>query len=136
MIEEALATFLQAYAGLSALSAKFYALKLGDNPTFPAGIIRRASGGGRVRTIGGPIGLAHPVIEVEVQGATYSTCLAAAKQVRLALDGYDLSRGAMGAVTVHSIALLDADEEDGFDYETKKFTRTMPFEVWHEEALS
>lgn len=136
MIEEAIASYLQDYAGLLALSVKFYPIKLGDLPSFPAGIVRRVPGGYRVRTLPGATGLSAARIEVELQGSTYSTCLAAAKQTRIALDGYRLASGAMDGVTVHSIALVDSDEEDGFDYETKKFFRRMPFDCWHDEEQS
>lgn len=136
MIEEALVSYLQAYAGLVSLSVAWYPLKAPDGPGACYGIIRRASGA-RIRTMGGPTGLAHPAFELEIHGTTYSAVLAAAKQVRLALDGYCLANGTMGtqAVRVHSVSLED-DETDDYDYQTRRFVRLIPVVVWHEESLS
>lgn len=139
MIETELRTYLLSKSGITNIvGQRIFALRppgrqvSGQSAEYPCLAYTRISGP-RVRTIGGPVGTAHPVFQLDGWASSYAEVLSLMDQVRLALDGYKLSvHGAFGAASVHT-CWMEEDEEDDFDKDTKLYRRSAPYKIWHEE---
>lgn len=83
----------------------------------------------RVRSLGGPSGLANPRFQIDCWAEDYDGALDLGEKVRAAMDGFT---GVMGTVTVGAV-LLDSDRDD-HEIETELFRRSMDFFLWHDEV--
>jgi len=127
-IEQTLATYLKAYAGLAALiGTRIYPLVLPQNPdggppTLPACTFQRISGA-RAHNQNGRTLLARPRIQIDCWAATYSAAKGVAAQVRAALDGHQGAGDAWGSY-------VDADLDD-YDADTGRYRVVVDVVIIH-----
>lgn len=125
MLEEELAAYLA--ANVPAVSSRIYPMRLPQGVTLPAITYLKVSGV-RKHSLTGPAGSASPRMQVSCWGATYGAAKNLASLVRIAIDGY---RGTMGAIEVGAILLLN--EMDLIDPEPGFYQVILDFEVIHRE---
>ena len=128
-LEQALFSRLDGFAGLTSLVvSRIYPLVLPQNPTLPAVTYQRIDGI-REDGIAGSHGLAHPRIQIDSWGSTYTSAKDVATQVRTALYRQTW--------TEDTVAVLDAfieDDRDFYEDDVKIFRVSQDFLIWHREA--
>lgn len=128
IIEEGLSAYVTAVTAVQALIvARFYPLRLPENPTYPAATYQRISGP-RVHSQTGPSQLAYPRFQLDCYASTYLGAKAVAGALRVALDGY---KGLMGTVAVGSVLFMD--DRDFYDPATRIWRVSMDIIVGHTE---
>lgn len=129
MLEEALDTHLNGYAGLTALvSSRIYPMTLPGSPTYPAVTYQRVETK-RVRTMGVPPFGAKAKLQVTVWATTHDDRLDVAQQVRAALEGYTGVLGGGGGVTV--LAATQENEVDVFVVDMQVYQGILEFAFLH-----
>lgn len=132
-IEKAIVSKLVGTSAVNNLiSGRIYPLQLPQTPTLPAITFQRVDGP-REHHFEGASGIAHPRIQIDTYARTYPEVVELAKQVRIALDGFD---GAVGTVNIKGAWLRgDHDMDDGLSDElvVDQYRRTLDFVIWHDE---
>ena len=108
---------------------KCYPIRLPQDVTLPAMMYRRISGQ-RIRSIQGPTGLAHPLIELSVYSKSYLEAKELAAEVRVLLDGF---RGVIGSGSLVENIIIENDQ-DTFDDDTGIYRIILDAIVWHQET--
>ncbi len=127
VIEEALYSHLAADAGVSALVGdRIYPTLAPQEAELPYLVYQRVSGP-RVRSHGGPSGLAHPRFQITGAAETYPSLRAVMNAVRAALDGFKGTMGGTGGVEVGG-----AFVENELDSE-ETFVSRLDIVLWHRE---
>lgn len=131
---------LTANAGVAALvGPRVYPVRLPTNVTLPAVSYQRISST-RLHSHQGASGLAHPRLQVDCWGRSYSSARGVATAVRKALDGY---RGAFGGggnqVPIGGVFLdneMDVPEEiDEDEDDVPLYHIALDFMIWHDEEV-
>jgi len=126
-IEKAIRSILIADTAVKAITTRCYPGKIPQNPEYPLIVYYKVTGN-RDHHLQGPSGLAHPRFQVEAWATTYDAAKALANAIRVALDGY---KGTVGAVAIGSI-LMEA-ERDTYEDVVSCHRVIMDFFVWHSE---
>ncbi len=131
VLEEGLLTYLQAYAGLTALiSTRVYLRTVPQGVTYPCLTFQRISTP-RVKTMdssGATGDLASPRFQFDAWATTDLAAKAITDQVRAALNG---KQGAVGAVTIRA-ALVDG-EQPIFEPKENLSRNHSEYIIWQEE---
>jgi hypothetical protein len=131
VLEEGLVSYLQGYAGLTALiSTRMYLARIPETATLPCLTYQRISTPRELAhdTSGASGSLAHPRFQFDAWASTFSAAKAITEQVRAALNG---KTGSTGGVTIR--AALVADERMDYDPESNLYRSQSDFIIWHEE---
>ncbi len=129
-IEEALYSHLTNDAGVSALVGnRVYPLMAPQDAALPHLVYQRISSP-RLRSHGGPSGLAHPRFQITATAGSYSAARSLANAVRASLDGF---RGTMGGGVSVGASFLD-NEADGYQDVADTYTVRLDVILWHQEA--
>jgi hypothetical protein len=130
MIEEAIFTQLNGWAGLSALAEdRIYPMTAPQNAATPFITYQRISGP-RLRSLLGASGQANPRIQIDVYGASYASAKAVAEQVRLALDNF---RGTVAGVVIRACSLESDRDLIDPDVDPPLHRVSHDFTIWHDE---
>jgi hypothetical protein len=124
---------LDNFSGLSSLvTSRIYRGMAPANPTKPFVVYQHISGS-RFQSIGGPVGMAQPRIQIDCYDDTLDGAHAVATQIRFALDGYE---GTNASVEITGSTLLtDFDLiEEGITPALRRVT--MDFLISHRENTS
>lgn len=135
IIEEAVYNRLANTSAVTALvSTRIYAGMAPPGPTPPLVIFNKISGP-RVATLDGPTGLAQPTFQIDAYATTYLAAKNLANAVRIALDGW---RATDGAVVIQGTSLLGERDgiEEGMSPPDRWFRCGMDYEISHTEATS
>lgn len=128
IIEEGLVAYIPTVTAVHALIvARFYPLRLPENPTYPAVTYQRISTP-RIHAHTGPSHLAYPRFQLDCYATTYLGAKAVATAIRVALDGY---KGLMGAVDVQECTVID--ERDFYDPATRIWRISLDSIIGHQE---
>lgn len=127
VIEEALYEHLKTNAGVSALvGSRIYPIEAPQEATQPYIVYQRISGP-RLRSHGGPSGLAHPRFQFTGVAATYPSLRSVMNALRAAFDGFRGVMGGGGGVDVGGCFVEnEIDSEEGF-------VSRLDVVVWHKE---
>ena len=126
-IEKAIRAILVANSTVAAITTRCYPAKLPQNPTYPLILFSKVTGM-RDHHLQGPSGLAHPRFQVEAWAATYDAAKTLANAIKVALDGY---AGTQGAVKIGSI--LIESERDSYEEAVSCHRVIMDWFIWHRE---
>lgn len=127
-IEDALVTYVNANAGITALQSTRFYPKLPQNPTLPASVYQDISTP-RVMSHSGYSNLAMPRKQITIFATTYASAKAVADAFRAALIGF---KGTMSGIRIDAIYL--ADERSNFEPTTQYFERSLDFIIHHFES--
>jgi hypothetical protein len=133
-IEDGLAAFLAANAGISALvSTRVYKNKLPQTVTMPALTFQRIDGP-RLLThdTSGKTGTASPRFQFSAWGASYSSAKGVTDAVRAALNGYQGTMGTTDPVTVQGALIADERYNPWPDAGLEEIQ--SDYTIWHLEA--
>lgn len=126
-IEKAIRSILIADTAVKAITTRCYPAKIPQDPTYPL-ILYYKVPGMRDHHLQGPSGLAHPRFQIEAWATTYDAAKTLANAIRVALDGY---AGTQGAVKIGSI--LMESERDVYEEAVSCHRVIMDWFVWHSE---
>ena len=132
-VQEAVQKIMVDHAGIGAIAAnRIYPQILPPTVTLPALTWQRISGV-HLEDLNGADSLAHPRIQINCWGASYSDAADLRDAVRAALVDYT---GTVLGVVIQMISL--EDDGDLFEpsvssKEKRRFGRRLDFIVWHEE---
>lgn len=130
-IETEIRTRLAADGTIAGLvGTRIYAVRLPQDPSYPAIIYSRVSGV-RLHNLDGPAGRAMPRLSIDCWSETYVGAQALAAAVRASLDGFNGSLATLKAVILieNEIDLFDADAGQEGAYRI-----VQDYIVNHEEA--
>ncbi len=128
-MEDGLFSFLSGEQTISDLvGSRIFPLKLPQAVTYPAVTYQRIDTE-RIRSFGGPSGLAHSRIQLDLWDKTYSGVKALADAVRRVLDGF---KGLMGAEDIGGVSLL-SDSDSPFESGVEVFRLSQDYSIWHKE---
>jgi hypothetical protein len=137
VIEDALVAWIEALPAAQAVSARAYPWARAPQRTVtrPYVLYRRVSGG-RIRSLGGPSGVSHPRVQLDVFGRDYEVVRDFARDLRAALDSFS---GTMAGRRVQ-VAIVhdefDGDEGDAAPVhgdEAAEHRFTLDLTIWFEE---
>jgi hypothetical protein len=127
-LEQALATRLAAYAGLTALvSARIYPLRLAQSPTLPAVTYQRISTVPVQALSASASVMIRTRLQVTSWATTYAGVQLVAAQVRACLDGFAGMLGGAGGV---NCTLTWLNQVDLIDPEENWYYIACDFEAW------
>ena len=128
-LEAALFSRLTAVAGVTALvSQRVYPVQLPQNPTLPA-VTYEVLSERRLNTFRGPLGLPGTLMRVCSWGLTYAAAKDLARQVRLALDGW---QGTSSGETVQA-SILER-QQDLYEDEVQVHRVAAEYRFWWNES--
>jgi hypothetical protein len=133
-LEEAVASHLAGFAGLSSLvAARLYPVQLPQAPTLPAVTYFVTSGDTKYRH-GGSTGFAETFLQIDAWANTYGAAKAVAEQVRLAMITFT---GTIASFAVHhadKVNVTDLLEKDEAGRVTHHIA--LDYSVRHAEAVA
>jgi len=127
MIESAIRYILVNDDTVKAITTRCYPVALPQSPQYPLILYTKITGM-RDHHLQGPSGHAHPRLQIESWGESYSGAKTLATAIREALDGYS---GIVSGVSIGSI-LIDS-ERDIYEPELKIYRIVTDYFIWHEE---
>lgn len=132
-LEAGLFSRLDNFAGLSSLvSSRIYRGVAVKNPTTPFVVFQRIDAP-RMQSLGGPVGMSQPRIQLDCYDTTLTGAHDVATQVRFSLDGYSAT---VATVVVWGSTLQSETDmiEEGIEPGLKRVS--MDFIITHTEAIS
>jgi hypothetical protein len=126
-IEEAIHDILVTDSSVKAITTRCYPSTLPQNPTYPLILYAKVTGE-RINDLSGPSGMAHPRFQIEAWAETYAAAKSLANAIRVCLNGY---RGTSGAVQIGSF--LIQSERDIYEPEAACHRVVMDYAIWHNE---